>query len=216
MSARPPHRPGAVCHEEATRLHPAGKLTWLNDGMGYGVIAVAPIPKGTITWVLDPLDQILDDERVRALGDEYAPILEKYTYIDGQGARILCWDFGRFMNHSCAANTLSPGLPFEIAVRDIRPGEELTSDYASINLERPFRCMCGATHCRGIIRPEDFEALRDDWDDLVREAFPHIADVPQPLWKRIRDHRTIAECIANPKLIPTIGWHRWHGDNGHI
>ena len=53
----------AACPEEATLLHPAGKLSWLNEGIGYGVIARAPIPKGTITWVLDPLDQVLDDDR---------------------------------------------------------------------------------------------------------------------------------------------------------
>ena len=58
-------------HEEATLLHPAGTLRWLNDGMGYGVIASTFIPKGTITWVLDPLDQILDGvgKGVLACGD---------------------------------------------------------------------------------------------------------------------------------------------------
>jgi hypothetical protein len=183
--------------------------------MGYGVIASTFIPKGTITWVLDPLDQILDAERVERLGDDFRPLLEKYTYIDGAGARILCWDFGRFMNHSCEANSLSPGLPFEVAVHDIHPGEQITSDYASLNLERPFSCMCESPRCRGIIRPDDFERFMGGWDRLVRNAFVEIPEVPQPLWKWVRDHRRIAECVANPDRIPSIEWHRWRSDNGH-
>jgi hypothetical protein len=75
--------------------------------------------------------------------------------------------------------------------------------------------MCASKQCRGIIQPEDFEALMDEWDERVRDAFGQIADVQQPLWKWIRDHRTIAECIANPDRIPSISWHRWRADNGH-
>ena len=53
-------------------------------------------------------------------------------------------------NHSCAPNTAFSGLDV-IALRDIKPGEELTLDYAQFMHEgsEPFDCSCGADGCRG-------------------------------------------------------------------
>jgi hypothetical protein len=39
-------------------------------------------------------------------------------------------------------------------VRDIHPGEELTDDYATLNLEESFACLCGTRECRNRISPE--------------------------------------------------------------
>lgn len=190
-------------------LHPDTELVKVSDAIGYGVVATKPLPRGTITWALDPLDQVLDPGRVEALGERYMPIMEKYTYVDGAGRRILCWDFARFMNHSCAPVSLSPGLPFELAVRDIGVGEEITSDYGALNLERPFRCQCGSAECRGLVRPEDFEQWSAHWDARIRAAFARIRDVPQPLAAWIDDHAALDRCVADPASIPSILLHRW-------
>lgn len=56
--------------------------------------------------------------------------------------------------HSCDPNTRLDMVSFELwALRDIRPGELLTMDYASTEdiLMRQFACRCGAPSCRGWI-----------------------------------------------------------------
>jgi len=163
-------------------LHPRTELRHVNDVIGYGVFATALIPRGTITWVLDPLDRVLGPQDVVALGPAFEPVLERYTHYDGRGRRILCWDFGRFMNHSCDPNCLSPGLSLEIALRDIAVGEQLTNDYGALKIDRDFDCACGAAACRGRITTQDFAAHAAHWDAQLSEAFPDIGRVSQPLW----------------------------------
>lgn len=189
-------------------LHPDTELRFVNDVIGYGVFATRLIPKGSITWVLDPLDRAFDDEAVSRLDDELRRAIEKYSWRDRDGYRVLCWDFGRYMNHSCDANSLSPGLDFEIAVRDVAPGEELTCEYGALNLETTLECLCGCANCRRIIRPEDFERYAERWDSLIRDAFPLIARCPQPLWSLVREKSEVAEAILNPESIPSILTHR--------
>ncbi len=38
-------------------MHPHSELRFINESIGYGVFATKFIPKGTITWILDELDQ---------------------------------------------------------------------------------------------------------------------------------------------------------------
>lgn len=190
-------------------LHPDTELRLRDKQIGYGVFATAPIPKGTITWALDPLDQILTAERVEQFDDEFAELVVKYSYVNGRGERVLCWDFARFMNHSCDANTFSPGLQFEIAVRDIECDEELTSDYGSLNIEREFRCICRSRRCRGVVRDEDFERLARRWDLQLSSAAACMRDVRQPLFKWLHAEPGIAALFAHPDRLPSILAHRW-------
>ncbi|MEZ5014356.1 MAG: SET domain-containing protein-lysine N-methyltransferase [Chitinophagales bacterium] len=55
-------------------------------------------------------------------------------------------------NHSCVPNTAYDGLNV-VASTDIKPGEELTLDYATFLDEHmePFTCHCGHPECRGKI-----------------------------------------------------------------
>lgn len=192
-------------------LHPDTELRMVSDLVGYGVFATRPIPRGTITWVLDPLDQVLDQARTSELESSLGQVLERYTWLDCRGRRILCWDFARFMNHSCEANSFSPGgFDFEIAVRDICPGEQLTSDYGSLNLETVLTCACGSRACRGSVLPEDFEAFAPIWDAGIREAFSCLSSVPQPLWPWVaRNGRSIRRMVSRPETVPSILRHRW-------
>ena len=163
-------------------IHPDTELRRADERIGFGVFATRPIPKGTIVWVMDELDLRLSPARVRNLGAAYHQILDRYTYSNATGERILCWDLARFMNHCCEANVLSPGWEFDVAVRDIAAGEEITNDYGALNLDESFRCHCGLASCRGTVHPDDFERLADFWDDSVRAAFGEVRRVPQPLW----------------------------------
>jgi SET domain-containing protein len=42
-----------------------------------------------------------------------------------------------------------------IALRDIRPGEEITLDYESTLHSNDKRCTCGASSCRGTINKSE-------------------------------------------------------------
>lgn len=188
-------------------LHPHTELRHINDEIGYGVFATRPIPMGTITWVLDPLDRVLDldnDPQFR----NYPATLERYTFVNSDGHYVLCWDLARFVNHNCEANCLSPGFDFEIAIRDIAAGEQMTNDYGSLNLEKPMQCRCDSQKCRGITRPEDFEQLAPDWDRLLKRAFPHINGVDQPLWTWVKERDEVERCLQDAGLMPSILRHR--------
>jgi hypothetical protein len=175
-------------------IHPDTRLAHISEVIGDGVVATAPIPAGTITWIRDAFDQRLSPRSTAPLPDRYQALLEHYAYIDRRGDWVLCWDHARFVNHSCEPTCLSPGalplglirgapegLEIEIAVRDIAVGEQLTDDYGCLNLEREILCACGSPGCRGVIRNGDFEANADRWDHLLSAVFPQMRAVQQPL-----------------------------------
>ncbi|HKR02301.1 MAG TPA: SET domain-containing protein-lysine N-methyltransferase [Pyrinomonadaceae bacterium] len=59
-----------------------------------------------------------------------------------------------YINHSCEPNAFMKILYGHIqfyALRDIRPGEEITVDYESTLHSDRKRCYCGAKTCRGTI-----------------------------------------------------------------
>src|ERR1041384_7316515 len=179
-------------------LHPHTELRHVNSQIGYGVFATRRIPKGTITWVRDALDQTFTPEELVGFGKEYRDILEKYTFVDRMGNSVLCWDLARYLNHSCEANCLGAGYEFEIAVRDIRAGEELTDDYGTLNLRELFPCFCQHPDCRKLIRPDDLARLWEDWDAKLRSAFPLIKGVEQPLAGFLRNGPEIEEATLHP------------------
>ena len=188
-------------------IHPHSELRFISPEIGFGVVATEFIPKGTITWVLDPLDQVVTPERAALLPSTLAQHLDIYSYQNGRGERILCWDHARFVNHSCHPTSLAPGFDLEIAVRDIHPGEQITDDYGSLNIDSAFQCACGTARCRGIVGPGDFERHSEEWDTLVRAAFPQIGLVQQPLWSLVADRDVIGRILAGELPVPSISVH---------
>lgn len=189
-------------------IHPHTELRHVSDAIGVGVFATRDIARGTIVWVMDELDQKLSIERVRELGPRYEALLERYAYQGPDGERILCWDLARFVNHSCEANAVSTGWDFDIAVRNIAAGEEITNDYGALNLERSFACHCEAARCRRVVRPADFERLADVWDGRVSAVYPELLSVVQPLWKWVPSKRRVTAAARDPRRLPSIRQHR--------
>src|SRR3954454_6311543 len=99
-------------------IHPASELRFISPEIGHGVFAREFIPRGTITWVLDELDQILSPGRVERLAECQRELVDRYAYVDAGGNHVLCWDLGRYMNHACDPATRGVGPWFDIAVRD--------------------------------------------------------------------------------------------------
>ncbi|MCK9573595.1 MAG: SET domain-containing protein-lysine N-methyltransferase, partial [Candidatus Omnitrophica bacterium] len=52
-------------------------------------------------------------------------------------------DETRYLNHSCNANILGADPGFDIVVRDIKKGEELTYDYRDFYDDIKMQCHCG-------------------------------------------------------------------------
>ncbi len=162
-------------------IHPHTDLRVVNEHIGFGVFASQFIPKGTIVYAKDALEIEVQPNDPRLLNPALEPIISKYSYIDGEGVRIISWDNAKFVNHCCDCNTLSTGYGFEIAVRDIQPGEEITDDYGMFNIERDMTCYCGSANCRGVIRAADFDHHAPRWDALAMDALKRLEQVEQPL-----------------------------------
>ena len=185
-------------------IHPDTELRLANPQIGHGVFATRFIPKGTITWVRDRFDQAFSPAAVERLPATYHEIVLKYSFIDARGLFVLCWDHARFVNHSCNPTCLSAGYDFEVAVRDIAPGEELTDDYGSLNLEYDFSCSCGFAGCRGLVRPSDLLLYGDTWDRIVAGPIRLIPTHPQPLWPFLEEKGPIEAALSGRSPIASV------------
>ncbi len=179
-------------------LHPDTELRFINEQIGYGVVATRPIPKGTITWVLDDLDRVFSPSEVDALPEIYGQILDRYSFRDNRGNYVLCWDHARFVNHSFHSNCLSTAYDLELAVRDIAEGEELTDDYGYLNIDKPFEALPEKGTRRTMVMPDDLLRYHKQWDRQLMSAFRRFNQVPQPLLQVLKPETARkAEAVAS-------------------
>ncbi len=161
-------------------IFPKTELRFISKQIGYGVVATEFIPKGTITWALDALDREFTPQEVSKMDAKYQKILDFYTYRNNRGNFVFCWDFGRYVNHSFNANCISTAYDFEVAIRDIHPGEQLTDDYGYLNITEPFEAEDEGTE-RKIVYPDDLVRYHKEWDEKVKAVFPLMPKLNQPL-----------------------------------
>lgn len=161
-------------------MHPDTEVRFINDVIGYGVVAKKFIPKGTITWVQDPLDRVLSLPEVEQMHPRLQEQVDKYSFRNNKGELVLCWDLAKYVNHSFNSNCLSSPYDFEVAVRDISPGEQLTDDYGYLNISEPFKAVDEGTG-RDTVFPDDLLRYHEQWDQQLREAFTDFGKIKQPL-----------------------------------
>ena len=166
-------------------IHPKTELKFISNQVGYGVVATELIPAGTITWVLDKLDREFSPSDFQNMEPIYQTILDTYTYRNNNGNYVLCWDNGRYVNHSFNSNCLTTAYDFEIAIRDIQPGEQLTDDYGYLNVPYPFRGIDEGTH-RKVVYPNDLVKYYKVWDRKIEKAIKKINILEQPLKELIK------------------------------
>jgi hypothetical protein len=164
-----------------------------------------------VIYVKDALEIEIwpDDPRLR---DPFlADTIEKYSYIDERGVRNICWDHGKYVNHACEPSTLSTGYGFEIALRDIRPGEEITDDYGIFNVTEPMALSCNEPNCRRVLDPGDFERCWRSWDRRIRAALRFFNGVPQPLLPLMDPdvHDVLQQYLATGKGYSSIRCSRY-------
>src|SRR5690606_4350219 len=161
-------------------IHPHTELRFISDEMGYGVFAKKFLPKGTITWVQDIFDREFSDEEIRKMDPVHRELAETYCFRNSKGHHVLCWDNGRFVNHSFRSNCFTTPYNFEIAVRDIQAGEELTDDYGYLNISSPFKAMDEGTF-RKMVYPDDILTFHKEWDAQLIETMPCVPKVQQDM-----------------------------------
>lgn len=166
-------------------IHPDTELQFISPEIGYGVVAKKFIPKGTITWALDELDREFTPKQFEKMHAEYKDILEFYSFRNNHGNYVLCWDNARFVNHSFNSNCLTTAYDFEIAIRDIQVGEQLTDDYGYLNISEPFRGIDEGTK-RKVVYPDDLLRYSDVWDKKLLEGIKKLNSVNQPLKKFVK------------------------------
>lgn len=187
-------------------IHPNTELRFISETIGYGVFATAAIPKGTIVYVKDQLEIEIGPSDFHLMADDYKAIVEKFSYRDQQGIRIISWDHAKYVNHKCDCNTMSTGYGFEIALRHIVKGEEITDEYGLFNIPIPMEVRCGCPSCREVIRPTDIDTYGDLWDRQVIDALRHVNRVYQPLWKMIdpETKKQLREYFSGKQSCPSI------------
>ena len=119
---------------------------------GRGCFATAPFKKGRKIAELtgERVSRVEAARRMRGRRRLHICAIDSYWGIDGsRGGNGL-----HYVNHSCAPNSYmraTRGHLLFIALRDIRPGEEITCDYVTTYHPDDYRCRCKAPNCRGTI-----------------------------------------------------------------
>lgn len=161
-------------------MHPFTEIQFISDEIGHGVVATRFIPKGTITWVQDELDQIYTPQQVAKMQKLSQEMIDKYSFRNNKGNFVLCWDISKYVNHSFKSNCLTTAYDFEVAIRDIYPGEELTDDYGYLNVTEAFKPKDEGT-TRSTVYPDDLLHYHKEWDKQLEETFRFFRAVKQPL-----------------------------------
>lgn len=96
---------------------------------GIGVFAGEDIKKGAVVWELvRGFDQIFTVAQVNAMPPRAQEYIGRYAYLE-KNLYYLDADHGPFTNHADNPNTIVQDECSMIAARDIKAGEEITSDY---------------------------------------------------------------------------------------
>ncbi|MCB0794633.1 MAG: SET domain-containing protein [Flavobacteriales bacterium] len=162
-------------------MHPDTALRYVSPERGFGVVATAPIPKGTILYVQDPLDIVIRPGDPINEDPLYRRTFATYAYIEPDGTRIVCWDHGKYMNHCCHPNSLSTGYGFEVAIQNIAKDDEITDHYGVLNLEHDMELSCSRTDCCKRIGPGTLKREHEWMDVAIRTALSDVHHVAQPL-----------------------------------
>ena len=112
---------------------------------GLGLFATAPIKKGA--FIIEYKGRRITNaqaEKLEARGSRYMYELNSRWTLDGSSRR----NIARYANHSCRPNAESDVVRRQVilrAIKNIKPGDEITYDYGSDYFEiflEPAGCRC--------------------------------------------------------------------------
>lgn len=125
---------------------------------GTGAFALRTIRKGTrlIEYIGRRISKA-ESARLLEAQNEYIFDLDDEFDLDGN----VEWNPARLINHSCDPNCEAineEGHIWIVALRTIRPGEEITFNYGyDLADYRDHPCRCGSPNCVGYIVAEEFK-----------------------------------------------------------
>ncbi len=164
-------------------------------GYGKALFATQFIPKGTIINFKCKKCGTYSKKELAKLSKKDIQFLMDHEIVEESGLYSkFCDKRLMYDNHSCNANILGTGRSFDsgfgIVIRDIKKGEEATSDYRQGNEEELHfvgGCKCGEKNCMGksIFRPPAPKKLQLFWDRKINAALKQIPYVKQPLKKEL-------------------------------
>jgi hypothetical protein len=167
-------------------MHPDTRIHFVSETIGVGVVARHFIPQGTLIWVRDSLDRILEPSEIQTLPTILQDNAMTYMYRNCLGQYVLLWDHGKYVNHSFTPNCMPTPYGFDIALRDISIGAELSEDYGLLNIIEEF-CPESedSEHNRTVVCGDDLSRHATSWDALLESALRKVNAVPQPLWNLV-------------------------------
>ncbi|MFW5691052.1 MAG: SET domain-containing protein [Chloroflexota bacterium] len=140
-------------------LHQAIELR--GDGVieGHGLVAARLIKAGEVVSRLEPDQPTIAIDELNTMPASEQDRLLHYCYQCDETHIVCEQGIERYMNHSCDPNTWWADDETMIARRDIQPGEEITYDYATTEVDINFSmsCRCGSAACRGEVTNTDYQ-----------------------------------------------------------
>lgn len=126
------------------------------DRGGHTVVAVAPIRRGEVIVIWS--GTLVDGEELSKLPasvKRYSLQVEEHHYL----VSLSDCEPPDYVNHCCQPNAGLAGQLTLVAMRDIRPGEEVSYDYAMSDGSPydEFECRCGSPLCRGRVAADDWK-----------------------------------------------------------
>jgi len=115
---------------------------------GKGLVALEDIAKGeTIRYLNGAIHVKKNTTKKEAEEGPNWIVIDKALSVDPDS-------YFEFVNHSCDPSASITDFVKCVAIRDIKKGEEVTIDYATVEDNRfwSMPCSCGASNCREIIR----------------------------------------------------------------
>ncbi|MDD3647684.1 MAG: SET domain-containing protein-lysine N-methyltransferase [Candidatus Dojkabacteria bacterium] len=138
---------------------------------GKGLIAKEFIKKDELVWELDRTERKLTKKELLKLPKNVQDLA--YQQND---KFIVVTDGSEYINHSCDPNVWWEGDEKFVARKDIHPGEEVTYDYATSDIDPEglpgFKCNCGVKNCREFVR----------WDNILGKRLQNIYKNHLPSW----------------------------------
>ena len=151
-------------------LHPAIVASGEGSTHGLCLVTTELIRTGELVWELDEPTYTLKE--IESWSEERREAFDWYGFQYGADRYSLPEGLSREMNHSCDPNTWWSGSNSLVARRDIQPGEEVTYDYSTTDVDHVFEmeCTCGSPRCRGTISNRDY--LDPAWQEQYGSNLP--------------------------------------------
>lgn len=147
---------------------------------GRGLVAVKPIPAGTIVAGFG--GRLVTDAELSGLIASASQYIDTVSVYSDTNLVLPPGTDNHAGNHSCDPNTWWVD-PFSAATRrDVSVGEELTIDYGTITDDPGFTmaCSCGSSECRQVVtgsdwrRPELLARYATHWVPILRDRIAQL------------------------------------------